>query len=168
VDIEEEFVEGLGRDGVGVVELAFGLLDDDQELAAELVLVDLRVEEGVGLDLEPGLEGGGGEDGIVGGVVVDRPRVQESAGAPGGTGDLPRPQPLGPLEVHVFEDMADPHQPVGLVEVPGADMGHDGDDGCRMVLAHEDGEPVGEASFVGGQAIQIAIVIHGGCGTGWQ
>ena len=68
VAIEHHLVQRLVGHGGRRVELALGFLDDDLELAGQLVGVDDGMAERVRLDVEGRGKAGGGKDGEVRGV----------------------------------------------------------------------------------------------------
>ena len=166
VDVEHLLIERLGRHRRRVVQLPVRLLDDDQQLPAQLLLIDLRVQQRVRLDVEPLLQRRGGKDRVVRCVVVDRARVEVAAHLLRLARNVARTPPLRPLEVHVLQHVADPHQPVRLVEVPRLHVGHDGDDLGRVVLAHQHGQAVLQPATVGRRSAVPGW--HPSHGWGWR
>ena len=77
--VEHELVQRLLSHRARCIPLALGLLDDDLELASQLIRVDDRVAECVGLDVQGRGQTGGWKDGEVAGVIVAGTGVQISA-----------------------------------------------------------------------------------------
>jgi hypothetical protein len=142
VPVEHHLVQRLVGDRAWRVQLALGLLDDHLQLAPELVGVDHRVAEGVGLDIERGLETGGGEDGEVRGVVVRGAGVEVAARALGLPRDGSHPAARGALEEHVLEDVGDAGPAVGLVEEPRPHVGDDRHHRRGVIGLHQQGQAV--------------------------
>ena len=90
-----------------VVRLALRLLDDDLELARELVRIDHRVRVRVGLDVEPVREARRRQHRVVARVVVDRVRVEVAAARLRLLRDLADAARRRALEVHVLEHVGD-------------------------------------------------------------
>src|SRR5579863_187690 len=118
------------------------LLDDDLDLLRQLDGIDHRPCVRVRLNCECVAEARRGDDGVVARVIVDRVRVEIAAARFGLTRDLADATGRRALEVHVLEHVRDPHDVVGLIEVPGLDVGHDRDGACRPVPAYEESESV--------------------------
>ncbi len=140
--IVKQLEQRFGRDGGGIVGLSFRLLDDHLELTRELAGVDHRVRVRVGLDLQARDQPGRRQHRVVHRVVVDRAGVEIAAASLRFLGDDANAARRRPLEVHVLEHVGDADDVVGLVEVPRLHVCDDRDDGCRVVSAHENGQPV--------------------------
>src|SRR5262249_18513989 len=125
VPVVNELVQRLRRDRTRIVRLALRFLDDDLELATELAAVDQGVRVRVGLHVEAGEETGRGQHGVVDRVVVNRRRVQVTAGGLRLLRDLADTSARRALEVHVLEHVRDADDVVRLVEVAGAHIRDD-------------------------------------------
>jgi len=79
VPIEHDLVQRLLRHVTRRVPLALGLLDDDLKLASQLLLIDDRVPQGIGLNVQRGGEIGGGQNSEVARVVVSGAGVEIAA-----------------------------------------------------------------------------------------
>jgi hypothetical protein len=79
VDVEGGLEQRLGGHPVGVVEALLDLLEHDVALALELLGVEAGAGQGVGEDVEPGVEEVPGQHQVVDGLVVGGPGVDLAA-----------------------------------------------------------------------------------------
>ena len=142
--VVQQLVQRFGRHGRRIVRLSLRLLDDDLELARQLVGVDDRAGVGVGLDVEALHEARRRQHRVVARVVVDRAGVEIAADGLRLLGDLADAARRRALEVHVLEHVRDADDVVGLVEVAGAHVRDDGDDRRRAVAPNQHGQSVGQ------------------------
>jgi hypothetical protein len=124
------------------VQLPLGLLDDHDDLAAELVGIQQGIPQGVGLDIDCLRQAAHRQDGVVGRVVVGGPGVEVAAGVLGLAGDLADTPGGGALEEHVFQHVRNPRPVVRLIEKSGAHPGYDGYRGKIRDVLHHQGQPV--------------------------
>src|SRR6185503_8799011 len=132
--------------GGRVVQLALGFLNHDFQLAGQLTLVQCGVDQRVALNVYGLLERafGGGKDGVIDRLVVDGGGGEVAAEHLGLAREVTGAAPGGSLEEHVLQHVGNAHPFVRLVEVPGANVGDDRDDGGGLVALNENGEAVGE------------------------
>ena len=124
--IVQKLVERLGDDGAGIVRFPLGFLYDDLELTGQLVRVDQRSRIGIRLDVEARGEAGRRQHRVVARVIVDRRRVEIAADGLRLLRDLADAARRCALEVHVLEHVRDADDVVGLIEVAGGHIRHDG------------------------------------------
>ena len=111
------------------IELALRLLDDDFQLARQLVTVDQGVLQGIGLDVDRGGESRGGQRDQVAGVIVAGGRIEIASRRLGLPGNHPDATARSAFEKHVFEHVRYAHPTVGFVEETRL---HVGDHRCHL------------------------------------
>ena len=122
----------------GRVEVHVDLLDDHALLALELLLVEARVQEHVGEDVDRDRRRPRGALDVVGGQLLAREGVELAADAVDLAGDVARGgAPLGALEEHVLGEVRDARRLGPLEAGAGGDAD---DDGHARRVAHGRGE----------------------------
>ena len=140
--LEQRFA-GQGRRRI---ELALCFLDDDLQLARQLVLGELRVHEGIALEVHRSCQSivRCRQHGVVDRLVVDGSGVQVSTQPLRLAGKLAGRTCRSALEIHVLQHMGDPNPLVRLVEVTGLHVGEGSYNWCRTVPLDQQGQSVGE------------------------
>jgi hypothetical protein len=122
----------------GRVEVHVDLLDDHALLALELLLVEARVQEHVGEDVDGDRRGARGALDVVGGQLLAGEGVELAADAVDLARDVARGgAPLGALEEHVLGEVRDARGGGSLEAGAGGDAD---DDGHARRVAHGGGE----------------------------
>src|SRR6185369_2098819 len=88
VPVEKHRVQRFPGDGGRGIELAFGFLDNHQQLAREFPGIEQTATEGIRLELYGASEGFGWKYGVIDGVVIASPSIEVTAGGLHFAGDL--------------------------------------------------------------------------------
>src|SRR4030066_1833486 len=123
------------------------LLEAHLFLPGQFLLVEHRVSEGVGQDIQGVLQVPARDRDVIDRLVETRVGVDLAPEGFHFPRDLAGAPPLRPLEGHVFEDVGHPRALLGLGRAPRLDPDLHGDDRGGVVLPDHDGQAVSQREF---------------------